>query len=442
MNLLQIQHGTTTLTIHGAGRAAPFHTAALEARDSAAGLARDDLTLALRGSPAEIESGLAALIRLLEAAAPAWAAPGQAKVYLLARVGSSGTAWRSPIHAARVELLGGGAVDRVTGSQGVRIAIERAGWWEESAESALYLATQATSRTHNAVTLRNHWDSAHSNWAQAEADDVRGELPAPLRLEFISAGLANHGTLYCGHNASSSPWTMITRLEGEAAAFNGAAVDTVSLSGASNNAYGRVTWSGTAAAALQWTVASTLLNLGAGEWFLPVARLALKLQTGEWWGRWKLVYPHAGGTSVLWESRPTLLDPARGLQPGAPLRLPPWIGSAAEVGLALVWEVTPPGSASHTLAVDYLYLLALESWRIYRPALVYASGFAVYDEPASASLLGPGGLRAHTAEGPGLVAVPGKQQRWYFLAETSAGDDAPEATSTLRLWYRPRKRVL
>jgi hypothetical protein len=98
-------------------------------------------------------------------------------------------------------------------------------------------------------------------------------------------------------------------------------------------------------------------------------------------------------------------------------------------------------SGSHTLDVDYVFLLPLERWRSYRATGNYAAGMYLQDAPYQGIIKSYPTVQGHQAEGPGLWVVPGKLQRYYFLLE-GVSPLLPAQDLAVKMYYRARKRAL
>lgn len=175
-------------------------------------------------------------------------------------------------------------------------------------------------------------------------------------------------------------------------------------------------------------------------------RVPTALAAGEaFWAYWTVVYNGGMGDNLLASTRAAYLEPVAGLKAAALLRLPPWPVVAGETPMACTLElhVQAGAAGSHTLDVDHVYLLPLEYWRIYRPALDAMGGCSIRDDPYNATLKSYGALQGVQAEGPGLWAYPGRQQRFYFVVEGAAAPPfSCSLTSLVKMYTRARKGIL
>lgn len=454
MDLIQLTQNGASLVLHGAEMAAPFIGATYNPSSGALDTVSETLDLLLEGSAAEIETAMRALGRLLE---PVPGAPAGSETYLEARAASGGETWRSPLVRGWMELGPAGADQRREGVQLLKLHITRQNWWE-GAETWLPLYNDTGGPVSSGLAIRNHWDGdvlGHQNFVELRAADsagsTAGDLPAPLKLDFRGTGTNFTGTLYAAQNIYSSPLTMRPVLEGEfGEPGNGAALSMVSDATCSNGAFGRVTWSGEAETAVwKCSMTAAIVVDFNGRPLLPVVRLANPLPAGsKFWHYWRVTLnANVSAPEGVHDCAGSYLGAPAMLNPGSPLILPPWViapGDSPE-GVGLELRVAAAGTGSHTLDIDYVYLLPLDGWRIYRPALKnWNAGLYVLDDPYARVLKSADwDIQTHTAEGPGLWVQPGMAARYYFLMERQGGAGfAPATAASVRLAYRPRKRTL
>lgn len=402
----------------------------------------EEYTLSLEGTRAQIDAAVTSLGWWASEIARVRNTRGADQVYLEVQSYSGGTVWRSRLVNGEVEVIGGGADQRLTGSQGVILRLEREDFWEDAAERELYLTSQASGRVTGGAEVASHWDTSQSNYVAVSLSDTEGDLPAPVHLHVTVDGLAENGTVYVGEVVSSGTSGQVS-LQGESAsAISPATLTATAAASCSNDSYGLLAWSGTSEVGIRFTLSATLLNNLKGYAFLPVMRLYNAIASGEAFsGYWRVV---ESGGGVLAQGRPGLMpgSPYK-LQAGSALNLPPWLVTSEESSPALYLDfmVQAEGSGGHQLDVDYCYLLALEHWRIYWEAVTTLGGLVVNDNPYYGTLRSYGSVQGHVAEGPGLWIAPGKSMRFYFLFEAGALTPASH-TATVRMWYRPRRRVL
>lgn len=474
MDLIQIRQNESVLVLHGAGIAAPFRGArctpekgtletVLQKEPEYALDPVDDtwrtvseIELALEGTALQIEAGLARLGCLLEEARRWASAPGGERVYLEARVTPGSTLWRSRLTGGAI-LQFAGADARALGVQAVRLLVERLDWWE-GPEIELPLSNPNGTNRSGGLEINNAWDAALVNYVDIAANisgaDGRplaeiSDLPAPLTLDFDGFETDATGTLYAFENITSSPGALFPVIEGESGLAGGGVTGTrIADSAACAGQFQRLTWSGeSAVTAWTGTLLPETVELCAGRPFLPVARLAHPLYPSEKiWHFWRLTVSWGQAESVL-DLPGCYLPIASAFCPGVPIFLPPWpvaAGAGETTGMGIELHAQAAGTGSHQIDLDALYLLPLDGWRIYRPALItWGSALKIHDDPGLGTLrAGEWNVQAHTAEGPGLRLAPGRAARIHFLAERQGGGFAPATRSRVRLFCRPRRRAL
>lgn len=449
MHQILLRQDSTTLVLQGPGMAAPFRGARYA---PGTGLADEPVELGLEGTPAEIEAALARLAWLMDEAARWYGIPGGQTVYLECTVTEGGPAWRTPLAGGRVELMGIGPDQRLSARQGVRLRLARAGWWE-GAEVELPLSNHSASRVTGGVTVSNHWDGQHEAWVDAAAADTAGDLPAPAHLVYTSLDADLTGTLWAGQNVTSDPANLLAQLEAEdGAGLSGVTAAKLVDATASNGVFYRLGWTGEAETGL-WRVslAESQMAMFGGRAFLPLLRLHTMLGAGEQvWSFLRVTASWTGGaTEGVMDGAPGYLPTQAYLCPCGPLSLPPWPVMAGEAAgeapmtIGLELRAAAAGAGSHQLDLDYLFLLPLDGWRVYRPLLKTWGPLLLDDNPALGTVKGQRAAQAHAAEGPGLVVWPGRLNRYYFLAERQGGGGfAPSCRATVKLSYRPRKSVI
>ncbi len=462
MNCIQLKQGTTALVLQGSGAAAPVTRAVMKPaslpsspallpkgegswgnESGGVGSVYEAVLVTLEGTAASIESALQSLARWLVEAEKMARLSGEEPVYLEVQVVSGGTTWRSKVLGGELLLLGAGPDQRSVQRQGVELRLERVSYWENSVETGLYLSSAETARTTEEVTVYNDW-AANKNYAQLLAADAGGDLPAPVRLKLSNKSGVN-ATVYAGQNLSLDPANLVPMLQGEdSAAGSGATVTDTAAATASGGYFARVTWSGSGTAVVKFGISSTRAGqLGNWAW-LPVMRVHNPIASGElYWANWRVALTVGGNTDVLLEGRPGYLSNTAVLQPGSPLYLPVWKAESGDAAPSLDLELVlqAEASGSHTLDVDYVFLLPLERWRIYRATVNYAAGMYLQDDPYQGIIKSYTTVQGHQAEGPGLWVVPGKLQRYYFLLE-GVSPLLPAQDLAVKMYYRARKRAL
>lgn len=455
MDLIQFSRGASTLVLQGSSMATSHRGAVLWTDGKATSLAEqskltveEDLRLTLQGTTAEIETALGVLAGWLEEAARVAAVPGEVYVYLEVRLLSTGVIWRSMVKSGKMETIGAGSEQRATKNQGVRLLLTRLNYWEDNTQRELSISTQLDTAATGGVEITNHWDSAHSCYVDLAASAAGGDVPAPVRFSFLPSGMSESATVFAGENVNYAPTTLVVAYEGESATAGTGVTRTVTAdANASSGSYGRFSWSGTSELVIcEFAISNTDVTAMGGLSFLPLMRINAVLTAGEdFWARWRVVAKNGATYDILHETKPGYLVNNDGIQSGAPLCIPPWKVESSDAlpGLSLQLVIQADDTGSHLIDIDYLLLLPMEYWRVYKALTSVVGGIALYDNPYTGTVKSYSSLMLHQAEGPGLWVWPGKAQRFYFLIEgLSSGGTAISIVTTIRMYYRPRKRSL
>ena len=119
----------------------------------------EELILNLRGTAAEIQTGLGTLQRLLnEAGNPPGSPPPGALLLFVQRAGETAP-WESRVYGGRLELLGDIQRERQRHSQGVRLTLQREHAWEYADPYPVPLSNGNGSRVTAGLLVHNHLDA-------------------------------------------------------------------------------------------------------------------------------------------------------------------------------------------------------------------------------------------------------------------------------------------
>lgn len=453
MNLIRLAQGTTTLVLQGSGMAAPVKGAVLWKEPSSPTLSPagrgeqetvEDVRVQLEGSVSTMEATLATLARWLVEAERKAELSGESWVYLEVQVTSGGTTWRSKVLGGELATLAVGPDQRAVLSQGVKLLLRRVDYWEDSTESELYINSAATARATGGVTIYNDW-ATDKNYVQLLAADASGDLPAPAKVIFTNSSGVN-ASVYAGQNVNLDPGNLVPILQGEdGSAGASSTVTDTSAASASGAYFARIEWTGSdAVVGIAFAISSTLAGYLVNWPFLPIARIHNNIASGEeFWAYWRIVSTVGANTDVLVEGRPGYLSNTAYLQPGSPLYLPLWESESGDGTPALTLELVlqADDTGDHDLDLDYVFLMPLEYWRNYKMTANYLAGMYLQDDPYRDMVKSYATLMGHQAEGPGLWVLPNQLQRYYFLIE-GASSMLPSQSSTVKMYYHPRKKSL
>lgn len=402
MHSIRILNPHTSVALLGPEAAPPFGMAIL----ADGGPADTCLELALAGSPAQIDAGLTALGRALEA--PAW---------LEVTLHESGQPWRTPLQGWALRTPAGGPLDR-------HLRLTRAAYWEGD-RRALPLNSSL-----EAAVLTNQ---PGGNSAAILAGDCAGDLPAPLRLEI--------GVPLTGSNPLADILLALDAGSDAPALQAEEAVSPVVTSlrsdpTCSGGACRSLSWSGDAETAVaRWDLSPAALSACAGRAFRPLLRLTgLNLLDGLDM-RLRLSYP---GVALPDETPAVRVRLNRAGVELPPIFLPPFAVETDPPGALELWLLAQRAGGG-ALELDDLLLLPAAHVRSLRAALNLPPGWTLVDHGEQAYALNPQGeaLASHNPGGQ-LALAPSRDQRLTVVAL----DAPPTMGLLLRAFYRPRRSLL
>ena len=444
MDTIQLTVGSTTLVLHGAGVTGAMRGARLLPAGGPGPTVEERIELVLEGTAGEIETALESACRLVQLARQAADGAGGYWGYLEVKLTAAGATWRSKIVDGWPEYQAAGAGQRARGRQGAVLRLVRENWWE-GPEVSLPLSNPHGTNVTTGLTVYNHEDAAHKNYADVAAASLAGDLPAPARLE-ISASTAETGTVWVGLNQNSAPADLAVNYPGEVAAAGSGITGSnqADATYASGGSYKRFTWSGAGSKGVAgWSLNALSMARMGGRAFRGVLRFYSAVVESNLWASWRLVYSGAA-TETIWEGPGQYLSTAMVVQDLPGLRLPPWVIPPGDnpPGLLLELVINAAGAGSHVLDIDELYLLPMDGWRKYEPAILQVAGLALRDDTERESVQALStALQSHAADGPGFWLEPGKAARFTFLVGQRLLANIA-LTATVKVFYRPRKRGL
>ncbi|MHB9031925.1 MAG: hypothetical protein ACYC6L_02645 [Anaerolineae bacterium] len=407
----------------------------------------ETLTLYAAGTLAEVKADIGALNRMLSYAGEH--PRGSLGVWLQYGADEAADLWRSRIYGGLVqyeERLSKGLKD---GRIRIALVLERDPFWE-GAETALPLSNGNGTDVTDGLRVFDCNDGAgaspnvHNNWADIDAGDVAGDMPAPLKLEFTNA--------YDVAAYLSKLW-----LAGESAPLAGCVIEAedakASLSGtvSANSSYSggerlEVSWTGDTQNWLaMWELPSALLTSARGRWFKVFMRFTTQTTSGIRL-QCKLQWSTTIAPAVLiTTSREVLTTSGVKVLEIGEFQLPPWpVYSVAPraIGLNLYAQKTGGG----TVYLDYLWVAPVEQFRQLAPITgdIEYQGVLVDDglteELRRFDAANSTWLQNYVGSGAPIQLRPGADNR-ISLMQLSNGYDAEIArVVSLKAWYRPRRR--
>lgn len=448
MNQIAIGDGTTEggwLVLAGEGVAAPFKGAAYEQAFETGDSVRESLRLSLEGAPEALSAAIAALeyVRQREALFREGAYPEpQCLRFQLAEGGEYAYA---PVSELALEPHPDSPETRLSGSLLLRLHFTRPNHYD-SDWVELPLTGRNGEDVLGGLDLVNHTDipSSRGNSVLVRPEDIGSALPAPLRVELTNTtaeGKMHDVYLGLYHHPETPPEELFFCYGSD---FDGGAIYTNAA--AINGHYARVAWSATGWTPLgSWLLASADVQRLAGKSYRPI----LRLYNAHAYEDLQLKLKLQVSTYVLWEGEGVYADPDYGYVLFPPVQIPPsrLLNETLPHHVDLVPYGQHDAAVSYTLDFDCLTLLPLDAG---------ANFIAYHDLDQEATLIddnfrrvqatrfNPGGVETvtHIRQGNELLVWPGRYNR-LLVVMTDADDQADIfRTARLRLFHRPRRRVL
>lgn len=408
----------------------------------------ETLTLAMEGTPAEIDRLVSRITTCLAEGTKEKDTPGGVWAYIRCRVTAGGALYRSKVLGGWLEMAGG--VDRrATGTQAATLHIRRVNYWEEHEER--YAALQDAPMSGNTALLAGFED--YSPGISIETGGVQqtlGDLPAPAHITLRNTtGALRPFTAFAMETRQDRDLHTLSALAARSGATGADMLDAACVGGS----YLSLSWNGAGEVeALQ--VDAGRQSASNAQWkgqpFRLVLRLGQVISTASseaTYARWRLYLHDLDGEYYLFDLGGGMLPQNEALVLGPVVNVPPWMPrDVNNVGVRVVGLFQAAGSGAHLLRVDAAYFAPLDGgWRIYRPALGELAG-ELEDDPYTGQVVNGTGYQTHSAEGPGLWLYPWMNQHFhFFFLKHDVGGVKSAAVGEgfeLTVRYRARKRVL
>ena len=433
------------LVLHGEGISAPFKRADYRPAFETGEEIAESLRLSLEGTPEELSDGIAALEtirqRNLLYRQTGYPEPQCLRFQMMA----GGGYYYTLLKSLEIEVNPDSPRTHLSGSLLLTLHIVRPNHYDADPVE-LPLTVRDGEDLLGGVDLTNHTDyhTGHGNSVLIKPEDFETDLPAPLRMELINT--TEEGVMhdiYVGfyHHLESPSEGMLFCY---AADFLGGWIMTTS--DAINEHYIRAAWPETDWKALgSWYFSSEAVQKMAGLSYRPVLRFYNTPVYEDLYLRISIQV----GLNVLWEGESVYVDPDYGYVLFPPLRMPPnaLLNEVPAHQVDLVLSGLHETAATYTIEFDCLTLLPLA------PGANFLAFYNLYEDASLVddNFLGLQGARfaaedlevvAHIRQGLPLTLYPGHYHRMVLLM--SDEDNAMDIfrTANLRLYYRPRKRIL
>jgi hypothetical protein len=361
-------------------------------------------------------------------------------VYLQSEEG--GETWRTPVESGRLEAIR--ARSASTGSQGLFLHLVRADYWELTTLTSVPLTNRHGAAAAE-LTLYNHSDAAHDDFAKIDSAGVAGGLPTPAWLRLVTG--VNGCTYYVGQAVTSDvDYTYVLEAEDGVLGAGVAGADTADANCSAGN-YVPLGWNGAAAVTLEyWDLGAATTGKLRGRIYQPVLRLRDLVSAGEkFWLWWRVGFNVAGTVENIQDFEGVLCSTSQKLVACPPMPVPPWPRPATgwaweSATLSLMCQAE--GAGAHVLNLDFVQLLPTEGWLKLVPVVSTVTDSKVlFDAGTGTVTRSATGMASHVPEGPGLTLYPGVAQTVFVLSHSS-GAMLIATTTEIKIQYRERKRTL
>lgn len=372
------------------------------------------------------------------------------RIYIERKVSEADGWWRAEIKSGLVSPMPE-TIDQVrTGALQFSVSLTRENGWDgEEAQMPLTNGNGADNLSGLTVYALDDEQAGRDNWVAINGGLIGGDLPARTRIEITNSynDSGRTGIVRMALNWRSEPSTLAHILEGEN--FNAywgtppsvlPAVADLSLYSHGQCVQRNV---GATQTGVCWALTNDFLQKCNGNFFKVIGRFT--------WAPtlcWVKLRITLAGLTAIYDGPWVMLHTSGVVQSNYlaeldTLRLPPYLaesGALGELQLELLFK--RPAGNDH-VDLDYLALLTTDGWRKVEH-LGYDLGYTttLVDDGINGMVytIWPEGIFGYQSpSGKPIELMPGRAQRLYILA---AGSDLPQRTSTVKLFYRPRKLTL
>ncbi|QRN82158.1 hypothetical protein JR338_06830 [Chloroflexota bacterium] len=433
------------LVLHGEGIIAPFKQADYQPVFGTGEEVAETIQLSLEGTPNELAEGVAALEtirqRNLLYHQTGYPAPQCLRFQMTAGDGY----YYCLLNTLEIQANPDSPQTRLTGSLLLTLHFTRANHYDADPVE-LPLTVGSVEDVLGGADLINHTDahSGHVNSVLIKPGDFNTDLPAPLRLELINtneAGVLHDAFVGIYHHPEALAERKLFCYAGD---FSGGTA--LSVPDGVNERYLRVTWSETEWKPLGgWYFDSDRVKKMAGLSFRPVLRFYNMPANEDLYLRLNI----QSGLKMLWEGESVYVDPDYGYVLFPPIQIPPnkLLNETQPHPLDLFLYGLHETDAAYTIDFDCLTFLPLE------PGANFLAFYEIYED---GRLLDENFLNRHTAnfssndeeivahirQGAPLTLFPGHYHRLFVMVVDENNEMDIFRTFNLRLYYRPRKRIL
>ena len=431
-NLFTLTDGTTTVSLNaGSYLSTSYKMATVDERNTSS--VTETLEITVSGANlAAIQTNVRAIETLVEAVKRRTRNQSGPRIYFTAQWDGEAYSWRAEVTDARLETTE--VPDQFRRSK-VDVALIFTRGPYEGAEVQLTLTNANGTNNTSGLAIWNHNDSGtgHDNWVSIDAAEVGGTLPAPVRLQFVSAVNDTRAwrKWWIACNAYNDPANFPQVIEGEDRISGyGTISSAASCSGGQYNLLSVTTYG-----LMKWDLSAAAVADCAGYPFRVLIRY-----NGTPPNYAQICVYDSSGLVELLAGDFTQSD-GYGVQDLGVLRIPPDYYASGYAALTLVLRCWVTGTTN--VAVDYIQLLPADTTRMmYQRGMAHVLGTQNgLDESEGRAYGGTPttGQPVYVLKGNPLMLAPGKLQRLYLLVTNSTGGSDIADNWTLQAWYRPRR---
>ena len=433
------------LVVHGEGIAAPFKQADYHPIYETGETVAETILLSLEGAPDDLAAGVAALETVRQRSLIYHQTGYPEPQCLRFQMAAGGDYFYCLLKSLEIQANPDSPQTQLTGSMLLTLHFVRANQYDGD-PMELPLTAGSAVDVLGGVDLINHTDthSGHCNSVLIKPGDFDTDLPASLRLELLNTtedGLLHDVFVGIYHHPESITEELLNFYAGDF--YVGTAL---TAGDAINEKFVRSTWAETDWKVLGgWYVDSAAVEKMAGLAYRPVLRFYNVPAYEDLYLKLNVQF----GTNMLWEGESVYVDPEYGYVLFPPLKMPPSVllNEVQPHQVDLVLYGLHETAASYTIDFDCLTFLPLDPganflsfYELYEGAKLVDDNFlnlhGAHFNPTGAEVV------AHIRQGMPLTLHPGHYHR-LFVQVTDA-DNVMDIfrTTNLRLYYRPRKRIL
>lgn len=445
MNQIAIGDPGSWTVLEGQAVAAPFRSAAAFFDFSPDPVVTEKIELMLVGTPSQISDALGVLEKIILRARAYERGEYRSPQMLRFQPQSGGGYFYALLSDIYLEANPEGYLTHQTGSLSVTMHYSRPNYFDGD-QVELPLTGRGGTDIIGGFELFNHTDAdtAHGNTALVKAADAITDLPAPLRIELgnnygtgvlkdIYIGLFHHPTV----TAEDGFFANAPDLSGGSAYADANAIQ---------GTYRRKTWTASAWSTLfTYPIPLTEVDDLDGRTFRPLLHIFNAHAYTDLQLRIKLY----NGSYLLLTCEPVYADPDYGYVIFPPLQLPPnqILRETLPHSVDVILEGLKEDGTAATLDVDQLLFFPLDYGATFLGFYPMAQNDCLVDD----NFRGLSNVRysaagsetiAYTRLGGRLLLYPKENTRLFVIMANNSNTIDIMRTAVLRLYYRPRVRLL